>query len=77
MDTICSAQVFYDTPTTILENRIPYVESSKISMLVDHEKKALCAGYIVEFIHDSTENYDERGSYASTYCNSIKLLSIC
>ena len=26
-------------------------------MLVDHEKNALCAGYIVEFIHDATENY--------------------
>ena len=34
-----------------------YVESSKISMLVDHEKNALCDGYIVEFIHDATENY--------------------
>ena len=73
VDTICSAQVFYDTPTTILENRFPYVESSKISMLVDHEKNALGAGYIVEFIHDATENYYERGSYASTYCNNIKL----
>ena len=47
VDTICSAQVFYDTPTTILENRFPYVESSKIPMLVDHEKKDLGAGYIV------------------------------
>ena len=27
------------------------------SMLVDHEKNALGAGYIVEFIHDATENY--------------------
>ena len=26
-------------------------------MLVDHEKNALCDGYIVEFIHDATENY--------------------
>ena len=73
VDTICSAQVFYDTPTTILENRFPYVQSSKIYILVDHEKNALGAGYIVEFIHDATENYYERGSYASTYCNSIKL----
>ena len=28
-------------------------------MLVDHEKNALGAGYIVEFIHDATENYYE------------------
>ena len=40
---------------------------------MDHEKNILCDSYIVEFIHDATENYYERGSYASTYCNSIKL----
>ena len=34
-------------PTTIDENKFAYVESSKFSMLVDHEKNALCAGYIV------------------------------
>ena len=28
-------------------------------MLVDHEKNALCDGYIVEFIHDAHENYYE------------------
>ena len=39
------------TPTTIHENKFAYVESSKFAMLVDHEKNALCAGYIVEFIH--------------------------
>ena len=59
-------------PTTIDENKFAYVESSKISMQVDHEKNALCAGYMVELIHDATENYYERGSYASTYCNNIK-----
>ena len=48
------------------------MESSKISVQVDHEKNALGAGYIIEFIHDATENYYERGSYASTYCNNIK-----
>ena len=36
------------------EKNFAYVESSKISMLVDHEKIALCDGYFVEFIHDST-----------------------
>ena len=40
-------------PTTIPnEKNFAYVESSKISMQVNHEKNALCAGYIVEFIHD-------------------------
>ena len=41
-------------------------------MQAELEKNALCAGYIVEFIHDATENYYERGSHASTYCNNIK-----
>ena len=50
------------------------MESNKNSMLVDHEKNALCDSYMVELIHDSTENYYERGSYASTYCNNIKFL---
>ena len=54
-------------PTTIDENKFAYVEISKISMQVDHKKCALCAGYMVEFIHDATENYYERGSYASYF----------
>ena len=59
-------------PTTIHENKFAYVESSKFSMLVDHEKNALGAGYIVEFIHDATENYYEGGTYACRNCNNIK-----
>ena len=47
------------TRTIIHEKNFAYVESNKISMLVDHEKNALGAGYIVEFIHDATENYYE------------------
>ena len=43
--------------TILNEKNFAYVESSKFSMLVDHEKNALGAGYIVEFIHDATENY--------------------
>ena len=63
-------------PTTIHEKKFAYVESNK--------KGALCDGYIIEFIHDATENYYERGSYASTYCNNIqfplyvlKVLKLC
>ena len=40
-------------------------------MHADHEKNVLCDSYIVEFIHDATENYYERGTYASTYLNNI------
>ena len=59
-------------PTTIHEKKFAYVESSKFSMLVDHEKNVLGAGYIVEFIHDATENYYEGGTYACRNCNNIK-----
>ena len=61
VETIFSVQVSHDTPTTIPnEKKFAYVESSKFSMLVDHEKISLGSGYIVEFIHDATENYYER-----------------
>ena len=33
VDTTCSAQVFYDTPTTTLENRLPYVRVVKFLCL--------------------------------------------
>ena len=59
-------------PTIISEKNFAYVESSKISMLVDHEKNDLGAGYIVEFIHDASENYYERGTYACRNCNNVK-----
>ena len=66
------------------EKNFAYVESIKNSMLVDHEKNALGAGYIVEFIHDATENYYERGTFACRYCNNIefplyvlKILKLC
>ena len=53
------------------EKNFAYVESRKISMLVDHEKNALCDGYIVA-IHDATENYYEGGIHACRSCNNIK-----
>ena len=59
-------------PTTIGEIKFAYVESTKISTLVEHEKSALFDIYIVEFIHDATENYYERGTYACRNCNNIK-----
>ena len=59
-------------PTTIYENNFAYVESNKISMLMHHEKNALCDSYIVEFIHDATANYYEGVIYACRNCNNIK-----
>ena len=56
-------------PTTIHEKKFAYVESNKNSMLVHHENSALCDSYIVEFIHDATENYYEGGIYqVSSLC---------
>ena len=59
-------------PTIPNEKNFAYVKSRKISMLVDHEKNALGAAYIVEFIHDATENYYEGGIHACRSCNNIK-----
>ena len=64
-------------PTIPSEQNFAFVESNKISMLVDHERNALCDSYIVEFIHDATENYYEGGTYASTYLNNIKFPLLC
>ena len=72
METIFSVQVSYDTPSIPNEKNFAYVESSKFSILVDHENNSLGAGYIFEFIHDATENYYDRGTYAFTYFNNIK-----
>ena len=54
------------------EKNFAYVESRKISMLVDHEKNSLCDGYIVELIHYATENYYEGGIHACRSFNNIK-----
>ena len=48
------------------------IESEKIFMLMYHEKNALCDSYIVEFIHDATENYYEGGIHACKTGNNIK-----
>ena len=39
------------------------LELDKMYVLVDREEHALCDSYIVEFVHDATENYYERGKY--------------
>ena len=39
------------------------VDLDRNYVFVDHEKHALCDSYIVEFIHEATENYYERGKY--------------
>ena len=41
-------------------------------MHVAHDKNVLCYSYIVEFIHDATESYYERGKHGFMYLNNIK-----
>ena len=60
------------TPPSLDANKFAYVESNKKFMLVGHEKNDLCDSYIVEFLHDATENYYEGGTYACRNCTNIK-----
>ena len=41
-------------------------------VLVDHEKPVLSDNYIVELVHDATENYYERGKYGCRSCHVTK-----
>ena len=59
------------TPTITNEKDFAYVESNNF-MLVDHGKNVLCDGYIVESIHDATENYYERGKCGYRNLHVIK-----
>ena len=65
----------YCDDTYAIKKKFAYVWSNKNSMRVDHEKNDLCAGYIVEFIPDATENYYEGGIYACT--TGISYFAIC
>ena len=72
METIYSIRVSLDAPTIMNEKKLACVESNENSMFVNHEKNAVCDSYIVEFVHDATENYYERGLHGSRYLNIIK-----
>jgi hypothetical protein len=59
-------------PTTINKNDYVYVESVNSFMHVAHDKNVLCDSYIVNFIHDATKNYYERGKHGFMHLNIIK-----
>ena len=59
-------------PILLMRIKFAYVESKKIYMLMYHEKNDVCDRYIVDFIHDATENYYDGGTYACTYLNNMK-----
>jgi hypothetical protein len=50
---------------TLFDNCHDSIDSFGISLFdeVDRDKHALCDTYIVEFVHDATENYFERGKF--------------
>ena len=58
-------------PTTSTKIDYAYVESNNF-MHETHDKNALCDSYIVEFIHDATESYYERGKHGYMHLNNIK-----
>jgi hypothetical protein len=60
------------TPTIINKNDYVYVESINSFMHVAHDKSVLCDSYIVNFIHDATESYYERGKHGFMHLNNFK-----
>src|ERR1041385_1300120 len=73
--------ILLKSPTHIPENcalikahsdglHLSYVPKNRVEnntrVLVGHEQNALCDSYIVEFVHDATENYFERGNFGCT-----------
>ena len=59
-------------PTTINKNDYVYVGSINSFMHVDHDKNVSCDSYIVNFIHDATKSYYERGKHGFMCLNNIK-----
>jgi hypothetical protein len=60
------------SPTTIKKNDYVYVESINSFMHVAHDKNVLGDSYIINFIHDVTESYYERGKHGFMHLNNIK-----
>ena len=66
------------TPTNTNEKDFAYVESSNTFMHANHEKNALCDGYVIKFSYDSTESYYERGKcgYINFYLMKFPLFML-
>jgi hypothetical protein len=59
-------------PIMINKNNYAFMESNNYFMHVAHNKNVLCDSYIVNFIHDVTESYYERGKHGFMHLNNIK-----
>src|SRR3954470_5916319 len=71
-DNPCYFDKSYENPLflptmDVLNDDEVFLESIYDYVLVDHEKHALCDGYIFEFVHDATENYYERWKFGYKY----------
>ena len=49
-----------------------FMLSNDTFMHVAHDKNVFYDNYIVDFIHDATESYYERGKHGFMYLNNIK-----
>jgi hypothetical protein len=58
--------------TMISKNDYVYVGSINSFMHVAHDKNVLCDSYIVNFAHDATDSYYERGKHGFMHLNNIK-----
>jgi hypothetical protein len=58
-------------PTMINKNDYACMESNNYFMHVAHDKNVLCDSYIVNFIHDATDSYCERGKHGFMHLNNI------
>jgi hypothetical protein len=59
-------------PTVISKNNYVYVGSINFFMRMAHDNDVLCDSYIVNYIHDATENYYERGKHGLMDLNNIE-----
>ena len=47
--------------------------SARALLLLDHDKHVLCDSYVIEFVHDATGNYYDRGKYGCRNFHVIKM----
>ena len=74
MQLVYHVRVLYDdlAPIAMNEKNFSYVENNDTFMHMDHHKNVSCDSYIVNFIHDATESYYERGKPNFMHLNYIK-----
>jgi hypothetical protein len=64
-------------PNTIKKNDYVHVGSINSFMHMARDRNILCDSYIVNYIHDATESYYERGKHGFMHLNNIKFPLFC